>query len=48
VTWLFLGYSVVWAAIFLYVHALHRRQRALEQDLEAVKAAVDERRGSRE
>lgn len=39
--WMFLGYSLMWAAIVLYVANLGRRQAALHRELEALAAAVD-------
>lgn len=35
-TYLFLGYGVVWLAIAAYVATLHRRVAALRRDLEAL------------
>lgn len=38
--WLFLGYSVIWVAIFLYLLGLHRRQAALEREVNSLKAVL--------
>ena len=39
--WMFLGYTLMWAAIVLYVANLGRRQAALQRELQALTAAVD-------
>jgi len=41
VNWyLFLGYAILWALIFAYIVFLHRRQRDLQRDLEALAAEL--------
>jgi CcmD family protein len=32
--YLFAAYSLVWTALFIYILALHRKQRAMERKLE--------------
>ena len=39
--WMFVGYSAMWAAIVAYVGNLGRRQRRLQQELEALRATMD-------
>lgn len=39
--WMFLGYTLMWAAIVLYVANLGRRQAALQRELQALASAVD-------
>ena len=39
--WMFLGYSLMWAAIVLYVANLGRRQAALQREIVALHAALD-------
>jgi len=37
VNWyLFLGYAILWTLIFAYIVFLHKRQRDLQRDLEAL------------
>lgn len=42
-TWLFVAYSVVWIAIFLYVFGLHRKQQALADEVSALFAKLSGR-----
>ncbi len=44
-TYLAVGTLVVWVAIFLYTLSLSSRQRKLQQRLEELKRALDEKRG---
>ncbi|MBE3591187.1 MAG: CcmD family protein [Firmicutes bacterium] len=37
-TYLFLGYTVIWTAIFLYILSLHRRLEAVRRELKALDA----------
>ncbi len=39
--WMFVGYSLMWTAIVLYVLNLGRRQAALYREFEALQSAVD-------
>ena len=39
--WMFVGYSAMWAAIVAYVGNLGRRQRRLQQELEALRTTMD-------
>ena len=39
-TWLFAAYSVVWIAIFIYVFSLDRRQKALSNEVEALRSKL--------
>lgn len=39
--WMFLGYSLLWGAIVLYVANLGRRQAALQREIRQLHAAVD-------
>ena len=39
-TWLFTAYGIIWIAIFLYVFNLHRKQKELSIDIEALKAKL--------
>lgn len=39
-TWLFAAYGIIWIAIFLYVFDLHRKQKALSGDIQALKAKL--------
>ncbi len=36
------AYAVFWMGTFGYVFFMHRRQRALEQELDALKALLDQ------
>ncbi len=38
--WLFAAYAVVWIAIFLYVFNLDRKQRALTEEIDALKTKL--------
>ena len=42
IDWMFLGYSLMWGALVLYMVNLQRRQAALQRDLLALEAAVGE------
>lgn len=44
-TYLAIGTLVVWVAIFLYTLSLASRQRKLQQRLEELSHALDEKRG---
>jgi CcmD family protein len=39
-TWLFTAYSIIWIAIFGYIFGLHRKQKELAGDIEALKAKL--------
>jgi len=39
--WMFVGYTVVWTAIVLYVGNLRRRQATLAREIEELKAALE-------
>ncbi len=45
--YLFAAYGVVWSVLCLYLVSLGRRARKAEEDLEALKRAIEERRTSR-
>jgi CcmD family protein len=40
-TWLFAAYGVIWIAIFLYIFGLHRKQKDLAGDIEALKSKLE-------
>lgn len=42
--YLLAAFAVVWAAVFGYVLFLQRRQRALEREIEALRASLDKSR----
>lgn len=37
--YLFAAYTIVWGLLFLYVHSVARRQRALQKEIAALKAS---------
>jgi CcmD family protein len=39
-TWLFAAYGIIWIAIFLYVFNLHRKQKDIEGEIDALKAKL--------
>ena len=39
--WMFVAYSAIWTAIVLYVANLGRRQRVMEREVAALRAALD-------
>lgn len=39
--WMFVAYTVIWAAIVLYVSNLGRRQGVMEREVAALRAALD-------
>jgi CcmD family protein len=41
--YLFLGYAIIWIAIFFYIMGLHRRQRELERDIELLRSTLARR-----
>jgi len=44
-SYLFIAYTIIWGALFLYLFRLHRRERRLSQDLEALQQSLKEKRG---
>ncbi len=46
--WMFVGYSVIWAAITLYVVNLGRRQATMEREVATLRAALDAEAGAAE
>ncbi len=42
--YLFAAYSLVWTALFLYIVALHRKQKAIEKKLENLSAGATRER----
>lgn len=40
-TWLFAAYATVWIALFVYIMSLDRRQRAVADEIEDLKAKVN-------
>lgn len=45
-TYLFLGYTAVWTALFLYFSYLSGRQRALEREVNRLKDRIEAGRQS--
>ncbi|MBI3666732.1 MAG: CcmD family protein [Acidobacteria bacterium] len=43
--WLWIGFSCAWVIHLLYVVSLGRRAKKLRDELESLKAMVEERRG---
>lgn len=41
--YLFAAYVVFWAVTFIFVFSLTRRQRSLEQEIEVLKRALEDR-----
>lgn len=39
-SYLFVGFTVIWAALFLYLFRLHHQERRLWRELEAIKGAL--------
>ncbi len=39
--WMFVGYSAMWLVIVLYVGNLGRRQRAVQRELDRLRAVLD-------
>ena len=44
-SYLFIGFTVVWAALFVYMFRLHRQGDKLRRDLDALKAARKGKQG---
>ena len=44
IPFLIAAYAVVWVGVLLYVTALARRSRALERDIEELRALCEKRR----
>lgn len=38
-SYLFAAYTIVWGLVFLYIHSIARRQRALQKEIAALKAS---------
>jgi hypothetical protein len=43
--WMFLGYSLMWLVIVLYVGNLHRRQAVVQRELQALRASLGSEEG---
>ncbi len=41
-SYLFYGYTVIWVIILFYIFTLSRRERNLENEIEALKKSVEE------
>ncbi len=39
--YLFAGFAVIWAAVLIYAFSLARRQRDLQQEVEALREALE-------
>jgi CcmD family protein len=40
---LFAAYTIIWVGLFLYLHVLARRNRALEKEIEDLRAVLQRR-----
>jgi CcmD family protein len=39
-TWMFVAYIVIWLAVFIYVFDMGKKQRAIAQEIEGLKAKI--------
>ena len=44
-TYLYAAYSIIWVGVFAFVLKLFMTQKKLEREMEALKEAMDDRRG---
>ena len=45
-TWMFVAYAIIWFAVFLYLFDMGKKQRAIAQELEGLKAKLARGEGS--